>query len=110
VLDLQSAAIKERRIPNPMRVPQPQLDERWFDSLLREVGAPVGVHLDVHTLLSQPAVLAMARERGMPVFTYSLTDDRRHAEALQRVAQRTQLWPTGAIIDGEPDAFCNAVR
>jgi glycerophosphoryl diester phosphodiesterase len=110
VLDPQSAAIQEKRIPNPMRVPQPQLDARWLDTLQREIGAPVGVHLDVHTLASQPAILTMARERGMPVFTYSLADDRRHAEALRKVAERTQLWPTGVIIDGDPDAFCKAVR
>jgi len=110
VLDPQSAAIQDKRIPNPMRVPQPQLDARWLDTLQREVGAPVGVHLDVHTLASQPAILTMARERGMPVFTYSLADDRRHAEALRKVAERTKLWPTGVIIDGDPDAFCKAVR
>jgi glycerophosphoryl diester phosphodiesterase len=110
VLDLQSAALQERRIAEPLRVPQPQLDARWLEVLQREVGAPVGVHLDIHTLASQPAILAMARDRGMPVFTYSLADDRRHAETLRRVAERTQLWPTGAVIDGDPDAFCRALR
>jgi glycerophosphoryl diester phosphodiesterase len=110
VLDLQSVALQERRIAEPLRVPQPQVDARWLEALQREVGAPVGVHLDVHTLASQPAILAMARERGMAVFTYSLADDRRHADALRRVAERTQLWPTGAIIDGDPDVFCRALR
>lgn len=110
VLDAQSAALQERRIAEPLRVPQPQIDARWLDTLQREIGAPVGVHLDVHTLAAQPAILAMARDRGMPVFTYSLADDRRHAEALRKVAERTQLWPSGAIIDGDPDAFCRALR
>lgn len=110
VLDLQSAAIQERRIPDPMRVSQPQIDARWLDALQREVGDPVGVHVDVHTLASQPDILTLARDRGMPVFTYSLAGDRRHAEVLRRVAERTQLWPSGAIIDGDPDAFCRSVR
>ena len=110
VLDPQSAALGQKRISQPMRVPQPQIDARWLDGLVREVGAPVGLHLDVHTLASQPDILSMALERGMPVFTYSLRDDRQHTDHLRKVAERTRLWPSGAIIDGDPDAFCKALK
>lgn len=110
VLDYQSAALQDKRSRTPLRVPQPQIDAVWLDYLLKDVTPPLGLHLDVHTLESNPSLLQMARERKMPVFTYSLVDDKRHVSVLRKVAAKTQLWPTGAIIDGDPDAFCKAIR
>ena len=110
VLDFQSLAIQEKRVRNPLNLRQPQIDARWMDGLLREVSPPVGLHVDVHTLEAQPNLLSLARERNMPVFTYSLSDDQRHTAVLKKVAAKTQLWPSGAIVDGDPDAFCRAVR
>lgn len=110
VLDPQSLAMESKRIGDPRTVPQPKIDERWIESLLREVSAPVGLHLDVHTLESNPRIMALARQKGLPVFTYSLADDKRHIAVLRKVAAQEQLLPSGAIIDNDPDAFCQALQ
>lgn len=88
------------------RLAPPVLDLAWLRRLQQEVGAPVGVHVDINTLAANPRLLGDARTLGMPVFTYHLGPDRQHAEALRAQARRSGLLPTGAIIDGLPAAFC----
>lgn len=82
------------------------IDAAWLRRLQQEVGAPVGVHVDIHTLDSSPTLLADAQALGMPVFTYHLGPDRDHAQALRAQALRAGLLPSGAIIDGAPGPFC----
>jgi len=87
----------------------PVIDRDWLMRLAQEVGQPVGVHVDIHTLRRNPGVLATARELGMPVFTYHLGADREHAQALQAARRQGGLLPSGAIIDGDAGQFCRMV-
>lgn len=105
VLDPQ--ALARQGGPAAGRLAPPVLDMAWLRRLQQEVGAPVGVHVDINTLSANPTLLADARGLGMPVFTYHLGPDRQHAEALRAQARRSGLLPTGAIIDGAPAAFCD---
>ena len=86
---------------------------RWIycaGILLRDdASTPVrfmGVHIDINTLLANPGLLPAARAMGIPVFTYDLTSDKEHAQALLAAKRQSGLLPSGAIINGRPDAFC----
>ncbi len=91
------------------RFAPPRIDETWLRRLQQEVGKPVGVHVDINTLNANPRLLPMARELGVPVFTYHLGPDAEHARALRDARRLTGLLPSGAIIDGQPAAFCDGV-
>lgn len=108
VLDPQALARQTRRSLSAQAKP-PTLDAAWLKRLQSEVGAPVGVHVDVNTLAANPSLLSDARDLGIPVFTYHLGPDRVHAEALRTQARKSGLLPSGAIIDGGPKEFCSAV-
>ena len=91
---------------NANRLKPPVLDQTWLSRLQQDVGKPVGVHIDINTLLANPGLLPAARAMGIPVFTYDLTSDKEHAQALLAAKRQSGLLPSGAIINGRPDAFC----
>ncbi len=108
VLDPQALAQRE----NPRmasRINPPVIDGTWLRRLVQEVGLPAGVHVDINTLVANPNLLAETKGLGLSVFTYHLGNDREHAQALRSQAMRTGLLPTGAIIDGDPSAFCQTI-
>lgn len=84
----------------------PTLDRDWLRRTQERVGAPVGVHVATNTLSANPALLHDAAELQMPVFTYDVQSDERHADVLAFMAKKTGLLPSGAIIDGNPSTFC----
>ena len=91
------------------RLHAPTIDRQWLMRLAQEVGPPVGVHVDINTLRSNPELLPTARALGMPVFTYHLGADRDHAQALQAARRQSGLLPSGAVIDGPAAPFCRMV-
>lgn len=106
VLDPQ-ALTRQNRLARASRVlPAPRLDLAWLRQLQQEVSRPVGVHVDVETLQANPRLLADAKELGLPVFSYHLGPDARHAQLLRAAARTTGLFPSGAIIEGTASAFC----
>lgn len=84
----------------------PDLDHRWLKGVLDKVGAPVGVHVATNTLSANPSLLQDAAELQMPVFTYSVEGDDKHADVLAFMARKTGFLPSGAIIDGMATTFC----
>lgn len=108
VLDPQGLALSDPRTARTAsRLSAPVIDSAWLRRLQQEVAPPVGVHVDINTLHANPGLLADARLLNLPVFTYHLGADRDHAQALRQTAQRSGLWPSGAIIDGQPEPFCD---
>jgi glycerophosphoryl diester phosphodiesterase len=91
------------------RVVQKSPDAAWLERLKQDVGAPVGVHVDAAMLAADPALLERARAAGVAIFTFSLSGDREHVQALRNAAARTRLLPSGAVIDGAADQFCQAL-
>jgi glycerophosphoryl diester phosphodiesterase len=84
-------------------------DAAWLERLRQDVGAPVGVHVDAAMLAADPALLERARAAGVPIFTFSLNGDKEHLQALRNAAARTRLLPSGAVIDGAAEQFCQAL-
>ena len=78
--------------------------------LLREVGAPVGLHLDARILQENPHVLEQARELGIPVFTFGFEPAPAHVAALRSGSAAARMRPSGAIADGDAAGFCDAVK
>lgn len=110
VLDPQALARQNAATrASASRLAPPRLDETWLRRLQQEVGKPVGVHIDINTLNANPQLLPTARNLGVPVFTYHLGHDAEHARALRDARRLTGLLPSGAIIDGQPAAFCDGV-
>jgi glycerophosphoryl diester phosphodiesterase len=106
-LDAQALARENGARTLARSVNAPVLDTAWLRRLQQDVGSPVGVHVDINTLAANPGLLADAKALQLPVFSYHLGSDREHAEALKAYASRSGLWPSGAIIDGAPSAFCS---
>jgi glycerophosphoryl diester phosphodiesterase len=109
VLDPQALALSStnRYVRNgAARLASPTLDKNWLDRLVNEVGSPVGIHIDTNTLAHNPGLLQLARQMNIAVFTYNLDNDREHAQALRAARRQGDLLPSGAIINGQPDAFC----
>lgn len=110
VLDPQALARQNPATRNSAsRLQPPVLDDAWLRRLQQEIGKPVGVHVDINTLAANPRLLPLARDLGIPVFTYHLGADAEHARALREARRTTGLLPSGAIIDGQPAAFCDWV-
>lgn len=84
----------------------PTLDYEWLKRTQDKIGAPVGVHVATNTLTANPSLLPEAAALRMPIFTYAVDGDGKHADVLAFVAKKTGLLPSGAIIDGNPSAFC----
>lgn len=109
VLDPRSLVGQTRFQAASGRLGHTVIDAAWLARLKQDVGAPVGLHLDVATLLANPRLLEQAGAAGIAVFTYALRGDREHAEALRSTAERSKLLPSGAIIDGAPEQFCSSL-
>ena len=92
------------------RAQAPRLDRNWLNGLQARVGAPVGVHVDARTLDANGKLLADAAALSMPVFVYAVDGDAALASALQKARRATGMWPSGAIIDGNAEAFCAKLR
>lgn len=87
----------------------PIVDKHWIEQLTAQISPPVGIHADVHTVEANPSILTDANSAGVPVLTYSLGGDGEHARILKAQMLRSNLLPSGAIIDGEPSSFCKAL-
>jgi glycerophosphoryl diester phosphodiesterase len=107
VLDAQALARESRARAQADRIPATVIDAAWLRRLQQEVGAPVGVHVDINTLAASPSLLAEAKALNIPVFTYHLGADQEHAAALRTAARRGGLLPSGAIVNGTATAFCD---
>lgn len=88
----------------------PRITEQSIDGLLSELRPPLGLHLDVLTLRTQPAILLWASQKQVPVFVYAPAGDEELADSLAFVAERVNMLPSGVIIDGSPEAFCGRFR
>lgn len=113
VLDAQALAMgSDKRLirANANRLAPPTIDRAWLARLVQEVGRPVGIHIDTHTLERNPGLLALARDMEVPVFTYGLGSDRDHARALADVRRQSGLLPSGAVINEQAEAFCRMVE
>lgn len=110
VLDPRSGAMNNRRTASRAHwVGSAALTPQYLWDLQKQVKAPMGVHVDVFSLKANPNLLADAAQLNMPVFTYSLKGDKFHASELRRHFREQQMLPTGAIIDGQAQAFCKDV-
>ena len=46
----------------------------------------------------------------MPVFVYAVDGDSALAASLLRARQRSHRWPSGVILDGNPETFCAMMK
>ena len=51
-----------------------------------------------------------AASLSMPVFVYAVDGDSALAASLLRARQRSHRWPSGVILDGNPEAFCAMMK
>lgn len=108
VLDPQAIALQDQRSARvAQKLTAPLIDSAWLTRLQRDVAPPVGIHVDINTLTANPQLLNDAKGLGIPVFSYNLGDDRDHVQALRHLAKNSGLWPSGAIINSQPEAFCD---
>lgn len=108
--DKVSIALSDKRTASRAHMfKSPDITPQVLSRLQREVGQPVGLHVDIYSLRANPNLFADAAHIGMPVFTYSLRGDREHAQELRRLLRERGLLPSGAIIDGDPAGFCAQV-
>ncbi len=108
--DKVSMALRDKRSASRAHLfKSPNISPKVLSQLQREIGKPVGLHVDIYSLRANPNLFADAAHIGMPVFTYSLRGDREHAQDLRRLLRERGKLPTGAIIDGEPTSFCAQV-
>jgi glycerophosphoryl diester phosphodiesterase len=107
VLDARALARESGARNFASNLPPPVIDSAWLRRLQQEVGGPLGVHVDINTLTANPTLLAEAKASSMSVFSYHLGPDREHVASLKAYARKSGLLPSGAIIDGKPDEFCN---
>ncbi|WP_353193434.1 glycerophosphodiester phosphodiesterase family protein [Pandoraea pnomenusa] len=87
----------------------PVLDRNWMNRLVAELGLPAGIHVDARTMDANPALLADATASRLAVFAYAVQGDAALADAIGRAHARTGKLPSGAVIDGDADAFCRRV-
>lgn len=88
----------------------PRLDKPWLQRVQQQIGMPVGVHVDARSLDANPNLLTDAATLNMPVFVYAVDGDSALAASLLRAQKRSHRWPSGVILDGNPDAFCAMVQ
>ncbi|CAB3671829.1 glycerophosphodiester phosphodiesterase [Achromobacter piechaudii] len=91
------------------RATAPKLDRQWLATLAKTVGAPVGVHVDAMTLAANPRLLRDAAAQSVRVFVYAVGGDAALAQQLRTTRQREGYLPSGVIIDGDAQAFCQAL-
>ena len=87
-----------------------KLDKPWLQRVQKQIGMPVGVHVDARSLDANPALLADAASLNMPVFVYAVDGDSALAASLLRAQQRSHRLPSGVILDGNPETFCSMMR
>jgi len=87
----------------------PRLDQAWLLRVQNEIGMPVGVHVDARSLDANPMLLSDAGMMKMPVFVYAVEGDAALASSVRRAHERSGRWPSGVVIDGEPERFCRDV-
>lgn len=108
--DKVSMALSDKRTASRAHLlKSPDINPQLLARLQREVGAPVGLHVDIFSLRANPNLFADAAAIRMPVFTYSLRGDADHAESLRRLLRERRMLPSGAIIDGDPRSFCDRI-
>lgn len=91
------------------RLASPRLDAVWLQQLLKDVKAPVGVHIDAQLLARDGSILQVAAKLGVALFTFDLLGDADHARALKVVERNVGHLPSGVIIDGDPGRFCGLI-
>ena len=107
VLDPRSIALNDRTAAAAARYLKPlNLSADWLRRVRSDVQAPVGVHVDAQSLRDNPGLMRDAAAQGVAVFTYSLSGDTSHIQALRESRARSGFSSSGAIIDGDPGAFC----
>ncbi|WP_232310981.1 glycerophosphodiester phosphodiesterase [Herbaspirillum autotrophicum] len=87
----------------------PKLDQAWLLRLQKDIGMPVGVHVDGRTLDANPMLLSDAGMMKMAVFVYSVDGDASLVAAVRRAHQHSGRWPSGVVVDGNADQFCRDV-
>jgi glycerophosphoryl diester phosphodiesterase len=91
------------------KIRSPTLDSSFLQNLKRQLGAPVGVHVDAYSLDANPTLPRDAAQQGISVMTYALGDDIAHARQLRHIWETQGRLPDGVIIDSTPEAFCAAM-
>ena len=110
VVDPRSMALNDRTAAAAARYLKPlNLSADWLRRVKIDIAAPVGVHVDVQSLKDNPGLMRDAAAQGVAVFTYSLSGDAAHVQALRDNHARSGFRPSGAVIDGDPAAFCASV-
>lgn len=110
VVDPRSMALNNPAAAAAARHLKPlNLSAEWLRRLRSDVQAPVGIHVDAQSLKDNPGLMRDAVAQGVAVFTYSLTGDAAHMQAIRENHARSGFWPSGAVIDGDPGAFCASV-
>ncbi|VVD91418.1 glycerophosphodiester phosphodiesterase [Pandoraea pneumonica] len=87
----------------------PVLNRAWMDHLVAQLGLPAGVHVDARTMDANPYLLDDAADTRLAVFAYAVQGDEALAEAIGHAKARTGKLPSGAVIDGDAQAFCRRV-
>ena len=88
----------------------PKLDQTWLANVKRDIGMPVGVHVDARSLEANPALLSDAAMLNMPVFVYAVEGDAALAASLKRARQRDGRWPSGVVVEESAKSFCARVQ
>ena len=89
----------------------PKLDKPWLQRVQQQIGMPVGRA----RRCAQPGrqsdfADADAASLNMPVFVYAVDGDSALAASLLRAQQRSHRWPSGVILDGNPETFCAMMK
>ena len=81
------------------------------DKVLASVAA-LGYRMNhlARSLDANPNLLADAASLNMPVFVYAVDGDSALAASLLRAQQRSHRWPSGVILDGNPETFCAMMK
>ncbi|MDO4592366.1 MAG: glycerophosphodiester phosphodiesterase family protein [Comamonadaceae bacterium] len=106
-LDKVSIAMSNKRTASRAHLlKSPDLSPAVLAKVIRDVPPPVGLHVDVFSLRANPNLLFDAQQLRLPVFTYSMMGDSFHTTELRRHFRQYGILPSGAIIDGTPQSFC----
>lgn len=86
------------------------INNQKLTAIKEALQAPVGVHVDVNALIKTPSALNDAKNLQMPVYTYTLEEntDKEHIKQLKKLIKKTNMLPTGAIINQKAEAFCSS--
>ena len=76
-----------------------------LDLLKSKLGPNTGLHLDIRRYNEVPDVLLRAHQRGIKVYTYTITSTKYHQDSLVKLAEVNRI-PDGVIIDTSPYQIC----